>query len=198
MLGLSSIYNQPLIRIFDNCEFSLEPLITNLKYYGISPWEIEVIYGIFKDRFKVKQEETESNDPDFVSVLNVLIPLEFNIEFFKWFDFKRWDTFKFILKEMKRRRGKRKAIKIDMSFTGNTKIRFIVDSEDSHWFNYAVDKIDFVLELLPYHLDPEKLPNDVTEVIYQFDSDAARWRLNTAIVKDKKYTFSKEGWKIIT
>ena len=176
----------------------MEPLITNLKYYGISPWEIEVIYGIFKDRFKVKQEETESNDPDFVSVLNVLIPLEFNIEFFKWFDFKRWDTFKFILKEMKRRRGKRKAIKIDMSFTGNTKIRFIVDSEDSHWFNYAVDKIDFVLELLPYHLDPEKLPNDVTEVIYQFDSDAARWRLNTAIVKDKKYTFSKEGWKIIT
>ncbi len=176
----------------------MEPLITNLKYYGISPWEIEVIYGIFKDRFKVKQEETESNDPDFVSVLNVLIPLEFNIEFFKWFDFKRWDTFKFILKEMKRRRGKRKAIKIDISFTGNPKIRFIVDSEDSHWFNYAVDKIDFVLELLPYHLDPEKLPNDVTEVIYQFDSDAARWRLNTAIVKDKKYTFSKEGWKIIT
>ena len=176
----------------------MEPLITNLKYYGISPWEIEVIYGIFKDRFKVKQEETESTDPDFVSVLYVPIPLEFNIEFFKWFDFKRWDTFKFILKEMKRRRGKRKAIKIDMSFTGNPKIRFIVDSEDSHWFNYAVDKIDFVLELLPYHLDPEKLPNDVTEVIYQFDSDAARWRLNTAIVKDKKYTFSKEGWKIIT
>ena len=176
----------------------MEPLITNLKYYGISPWEIEVIYGIFKDRFKVKQEETESTDPDFVSVLNVPIPLVFNIEFFKWFNFRRWDTFKFILKEMKRRRGKRKAIKIDISFTGNPKIRFIVDSEDSHWFNYAVDKIDFVLELLPYHLDPEKLPNDVIEVIYQFDSDAARWKLNIAIVKDKKYVFSKDGWKIIT
>ena len=176
----------------------MEPLITNLKYYGISPWEIEVIYGIFKDRFKVNQEETEQTEPDFVSILNVPFPLAFNIEFFKWFDFKRWDTFKFILKEMKRRRGKRKAIKIDISFIGNPKIGFIVDSEDDHWFNYAVEKIDFVLELLPYHLDPEKLPNDVTEVIYQFDSDAARWRLNTAIVKDKKYTFSKDGWKIIT
>ena len=81
---------------------------------------------------------------------------------------------------------------------GTPKIRFIVDSEDSQWFNNAVEKIDFVLELLPYHLDPEKLPNDVSEVIYQFDSDAARWRLNTAFVKDKKYVFSKEGWKIIT
>ena len=176
----------------------MEPLITNLKYYGISPWEIEVIYGIFKDRFKVEQEETESTEPNFVSVLEVPIPLAFNIEFFKWFDFRRWDKFKFILKEMKRRRGRRKAIKIDISFIGNPKIRFIVDSEDSHWFNYAVEKIDFVLELLPYHLDPEKLPKDFTEVIYEFDSNAARWMLKTAVVKDKKFVFSGSGWKIIT
>ena len=164
----------------------------------MSPWEIEVVYGIFKDRFTVKEEEIESTDPNFVSGLNVPIPLAFNIEFFKWFDFKRWDKFKFILKEMKRRRGRRKGIKIDISFTGNPKIRFIVDSEDNHWFNYAVEKIDFVLELLPYHLDPEKLPKDVTEVIYQFDPNAARWILNTVVVKDKKFVFSESGWKIIT
>ena len=164
----------------------------------MSPWEIEVVYGIFKDRFKVKEEETESTDPNFVSVLNVSIPLEFNIEFFRWFDFKRWDKFKFILKEMKRRRGRKKGIKIDISFTGTPKIRFIVDSEDSQWFNHAVEKIDFVLELLPYHLDPEKIPKNVTEVIYQFDPNAARWILNTVEVKDKKFVFSKSGWKIIT
>ena len=164
----------------------------------MSPWEIEVVYGIFKDRFKVKEEETESTDPNFVSVLNVSIPLEFNIEFFKWFDFKRWDKFKFILKEMKRRRGRKKGIKIDISFTGTPKIRFIVDSEDSQWFNHAVEKIDFVLELLPYHLDPEKIPKDVTEVIYQFDPNAARWILNTVEVKDKKFVLSESGWKIIT
>ena len=164
----------------------------------MSPWEIEVVYGIFKDRFKVKEEETESADPNFVSVLNVSIPLGFNIEFFRWFDFKRWDKFKFILKEMKRRRGRKKGIKIDISFTGTPMIRFIVDSEDSQWFNHAVEKIDFVLELLPYHLEPEKIPKDVTEVIYQFDPNAARWRLNTAIVKDKKFVFSGGGWKIIT
>ena len=64
----------------------------------MSPWEIEVVYGIFKDRFEVKEEEIEPTDSNFVSVLNVSIPLEFNIEFFRWFDFKRWDKFKFILK----------------------------------------------------------------------------------------------------
>jgi hypothetical protein len=74
----------------------------------------------------------------------------------------------------------------------------MLDSEDSHWFNNAVEKIDFVLELLPYHLDPEKLPKDVTEVIYQYDPEAARWRLNTAIVKNHKFVFSGDGWKLVT
>jgi hypothetical protein len=176
----------------------MDALETNLKYYGISPWEIEVIYGLFKDRFKVNQEEIEQDEPDFVSMLNVPIPLAFNEEFFKWFEFKRWDKVKAIFKEMKRRRGSGNAIKISISFTGNPKIQFIIDAEDSQWFNNAVEKIDFVLELLPYHLDPEKLPRDVSEVIYQFDPEAARWRLNTAFVKNKKFVFAGDGWKLIT
>jgi len=177
---------------------SENPLVTHLKYYGISPWEIEVIYGIFKDRFLVKQEETEQTDPDFVSLLNVPIPISFNEEFFKWFDYKRWDKVKHILKEMKRRRGRGNAIKINISFTGEPIIRFIIDLEDSTWFNNAVEKIDFVLELLPYHLDSEKLPRDVTEIIYQFDPEAARWRLNTALGVGKKFVFDKNGWKLLT
>lgn len=176
----------------------MDSLVTYLKYYGISPWEIEVIYGIFKDRFQVKQEEIEQTEPDFVSMLNVPIPLEFNGEFFKWFDYKRWEKVKAIFKEMKRRRGSGNALKIDLSFSGTPNIRFVLDSEDSHWFNNAVEKIDFVLELLPYHLDPEKLPKDVTEVIYQYDPEAARWRLTIAIVKNNKFIFSESGWKLVT
>jgi len=177
---------------------SQETLVTHLKYYGISPWEIEVIYGIFKDRFLVEQEETEQTNPDFVSLLDIPIPLLFNEEFFRWFDYKRWDKVKFIFKEMKRRRGSGKAIKIVVSFLGNPKIKFVLDSEDRTWFNNAVEKIDFVLELLPYHLDPTKLPRDVSEVIYSFDAKAARWRINTAQVNDKKFVFSNNGWKMTT
>lgn len=176
----------------------MDSLVTYLKYYGISPWEIEVIYGIFKDRFQVEQEELEQTEPDFVSMLNVPIPLEFNDEFFKWFDYKRWEKVKAIFKEMKRRRGSGNALKINLSFSGIPNIRFMLDSEDSHWFNNAVEKIDFVLELLPYHLDPEKLPKDVTEVIYQYDPEAARWRLSIAIVKNNKFVFSEGDWKLVT
>jgi len=48
-------------------------LQTDLQYYGISPWEIEVLYGILNDKFTVVQEETEQTDPNFVSVIIITI-----------------------------------------------------------------------------------------------------------------------------
>ena len=38
-----------------------EPLKTKLEYYGISPWEIEVLYGFLYSRFTVLQEEIEGD-----------------------------------------------------------------------------------------------------------------------------------------
>ena len=99
---------------------------------------------------------------------------------------------------MKRRRGDGKAIKIDLSFAGEPSIRFIIDTDEGQWFRTSVEKIDFLLELLQYHLDPKKLPDNVTEVEYHFDIDAVRWRMNTVISNGKKFQNSKDGWKIIT
>ena len=84
---------------------SEDNLKTNLRYYGISPWEIEVMYGYLNARFSISQEEIESDNEDFVSFLDWDIPLAFNEEFFKWFEFKRWEQIKAVFKEMKRRRG---------------------------------------------------------------------------------------------
>jgi len=173
-------------------------LESRMVYYGISPWEIEVAYGYLNSRFKVIQEEIEPNDPDFVSLVSLDIPLPFNVEFFKWFDLRRWDKIKALFKEMKRRRGRGHLIKIQVNFEGTPKIKFVVDVEDYHMYNNAVEKIDFVLELLPYHLDPAKLPDDVSEVIYRYDIDANRWRLNTVFAGEKKFVFKEQGWKMIT
>jgi len=175
-----------------------ENLETTLRYYGISPWEIEVLYGFLNSHFTVIQDEIEQNDKDFVSFLEMEIPLPFNEAFFQWFDFKRWEKVKGIFKEMKRRRGSGNAIKIKINFSGNPRIIFTVDSNDRQWFNNAVEKIDFVLELLPYHLDPKKLPSGISEIMYKFDSKSVRWRLNTASSKDKRYTFKEDSWKEIT
>ena len=125
------------------------------------------------------------------------IPLAFNEAFFQWFDFKRWEKVKAVFKEMKRRRGSGNALKIKINFSGNPKIIFTIDIEDKQWFDNALEKIDFVLELLPYHLDPKKLPEGVLEIIYKFDSESIRWRLHTALSESKRYTFRGDLWKEI-
>lgn len=175
-----------------------ENLKIYLQYYGISPWEIEVIYGYLNSRFSIIQEEIEANDENFVSFLNLDIPLAFNEEFFKWFDFRRWEKMKAVFKEMKRRRGTGNALKIIINFLGNPKIVFVLDTEDRQWYDNAIEKIDFVLELLPYHLDPEKLPSDVLEIVYKFDPESIRWRLNTATSENKRYVFRGDSWSAIT
>lgn len=174
-----------------------ESLSTTLQYYGISPWEIEVLHGFLNSHFTIIQDEIEPNDEDFVSSLDMEIPLAFNQAFFQWFDYKRWEKVKALFKEMKRRRGSGNALKIKISFSGSPRIIFAVDIEDKHWFDNAVEKIDFVLELLPYHLDPEKLPSEISEIIYKFDIESVRWRLSTASSESKKYSFRGDSWREI-
>ena len=174
-----------------------ERVSTTLRYYGISPWEIEVLYGFLNSHFTIIEDEIEPDDEDFVSSLDMEIPLTFNEEFFQWFDFKRWEKVKAIFKEMKRRRGRSNALKIRVNFSGNPRIIFVVDITDKNWFDTAVEKIDFVLELLPYHLDPEKLPSKISEITYKFDVKSVRWRLHTAASENKKYSFRGDSWKEI-
>jgi hypothetical protein len=174
-----------------------ESLKITVRHYGISPWEIEVLYGFLNSHFTVIQEEVESDDENFVSYLDIKIPLTFNEAFFEWFEFKRWEKIKAVFKEMKRRRGDGNALKININFIGNPRIIFTIDSENRQWFDNAVEKIDVVLELLPYHLDPKILPLEISEIIYKFDSKSTRWRLNTATSEKKKYVFKKEIWKEI-
>jgi len=171
-----------------------ENLKISLQYYGILPWEIEVIYGYLNSRFMISQEEIEANDENFVSFLNIDIPLAFNEECFQWFDFRRWEKMKAVFKEMKRRRGAGNALKININFFGNPKIIFVIDTDDKQLYDNAIEKIDFVLELLPYHLDPEKLPPNVLEISYKFDPQTARWRLKTAKSENKSYSFSGDRW----
>lgn len=175
-----------------------ERLKTTLTYYGISPWEIEVLYGFLNSHFTIIQEEIEQDESNFVSSLDIEIPLAFNEEFFQWFDFRRWEKVKAVFKEMKRRRGSGNALKVKINFAGNPRIVFSVDVEDRQWFDNAIEKIDFVLELLPHHLDPQKLPSEISEIIYKFDSKSIRWRLHTASSENKKYIFSGNAWKKIT
>ncbi len=170
----------------------------SLRYYGISPWEIEVIYDSFNKKFSIIQDEIEQTEENFVSALAINIPIPFTEEFFKWFEFKAWEKVKSIIKEMKRRRGKGHAIMVEIIFAGKPNVRFVTDLNENHDFNSAIEKIDFVVELLPYHLNEANIPKNPSEIIYKFDTETSKWRLNTAVYKDKKFIFTKNGWQIIT
>ena len=181
-----------------------KPQTVRLAYYGISPWEIEVIYGLFNEKFRILQEETEQNKENFVSALTIDIPILFSEEFFKWFEFRAWERVKSIIKEMKRRRGKGNAIIVEILFTGEPNVRFVIDLNESHDFNSAVEKIDFVVELLPYHLNDSNIPSDPSEVLYKYDIESGKWKLNQVwtgfggSAERKKFILTKKGWNVIT
>ena len=198
-----------------------------LRYYGISPWEIEVIYNIFNEKFEVIQEATERNEyfkgwnagsrEEFVSALTITIPLPFSEEFFKWFGFKAWEKVKSIIKEMKRRRGNGKAIRVEILFQNeewNEKItkpgespilsdkderlpdyphvKFVIDSSENHIFNSAIEKIDVMVELLPYHLNHSKIKNWCKPMIvdYTYDVTFSKWYVGHVLSFDGGRTFS--------
>jgi len=198
-----------------------KPQIVSLRYYGISPWEIEVIYNIFNEKFEVIQEETGQDgyaekssvfgftsigdrNNEFVSALTITISLPFSEEFFKWFGFKAWEKVKSIIKEMKRRRGKGNAIIVEILFTGKPNVRFVTDLNENHDFNSAIEKIDFVVELLPYHLNDSNIPSDPSEVLYKYDIESGKWKLNQVwtgfgdSTERKKFIFTEKGWNIVT
>ncbi len=172
-----------------------QALVVEFTYYGISPWESEVAYGYFNSKFSVKQKEIEPDDDEFVSFLRLIIPVGFSEEFFKWFEFRRWEKVKALFKEMKRRRGSGNALKIEIIFKAMPSIRFVVDVHDKQWFGNAIEKMDFVLELIPYHASPEKLPENVDQITYKFDSESVRWKLHSADSLGITYMHKNGKWK---
>jgi len=174
---------------------STPKLPLSLRFYGISPWELEVVYSLLHGLFDVQEDPNAEPDEDFTTMMDVTFPLEFNEVFFKQFGALRWDKMKGIIKEMKRRRGGGNSLRFYIRFTGKPDIVFTIDLDDRRSFDAAVDKIDFVLELLPYQLDPKKIPKEITKVSYQFDDVTNRWNVS-GDSENQTFGFIENEWKI--
>ncbi len=174
---------------------STPKLPLSLRFYGISPWELEVVYSLLHGLFDVQEDPNADPDEDFTTMMDVTFPLEFNEIFFKQFGTLRWDKMKGIIKEMKRRRGGGKSLRFYIRFTGKPDIIFTIDLDDRRSFDTAVDKIDFVLELLPYQLDPKKIPKEITKVSYQFDDVTSKWNVS-GDSENQTFGFIENEWKV--
>ena len=153
--------------------------IIKLEYFGISPLEIEVIYNTLSKFSAVDEGKILVEESEYVSLLNIEFPVAYDGYFFQSFGFDNWEKIKFVFKEMKRRRG-RKRFKITLSFCGistdiNSKLIFSLTSEIGPQFEFAIEKIEHIIDTV--HTEIKNLESKRQSVSYTFDAIAMKWVL---------------------
>jgi hypothetical protein len=153
--------------------------IIKLEYFGISPLEIEVIYNTLSKFLLVDEGKILVEESEYVSLLNIEFPVAYDEFFFQSFGFDNWQKIKFVFKEMKRRRG-RKRFKITLSFCGistdiNSKLVFSLTSEIGPQFEYAIEKIEHTIDTI--HIEIKNLESKRQSMSYTFDAIAMKWVL---------------------
>lgn len=153
--------------------------IIKLEYFGISPLEIEVIYDTLSKFSVVDEGEILVDESEYISLLNIEFPVAYDEYFFESFGFDNWQKIKYVFKEMKRRRG-RKRFKITLSFCGistdiNSKLVFSLTSEIGPQFEYAIEKIEHIIDTI--HIEIKNLESKRQSMSYTYDAIAMKWVL---------------------
>jgi hypothetical protein len=153
--------------------------IIKLEYFGISPFEIEVIYNTLSKFSEVDEGKILVEESEYVSLLNIEFPVAYDEYFFQSFGFDNWQKIKYVFKEMKRRRG-RKRFKITLSFCGistdiNSKLIFSLTSDIGPQFEYAIEKIEHIIDTI--HIEIKNLESKRQSMSYTFDAIAMKWVL---------------------
>jgi hypothetical protein len=153
--------------------------IIKLEYFGISPFEIEVIYNTLSKFLLVDEGKILVEESEYVSLLNIEFPVAYDEYFFQSFGFDNWQKIKYVLKEMKRRRG-RKRFKFTLSFCGistdiNSKLVFSLTNEIGSQFEYAIEKIEHIIDTI--HIEIKNLESKRQSVSYTYDAIAMKWVL---------------------
>jgi hypothetical protein len=150
-----------------------------LEYFGMSPFEIEVIYNTLSKFSLVNEDKILLEESEYVSLLNIEFPVSYDEYFFQSFGFDNWQKIKYVFKEMKRRRG-RKGFKIILSFCGvstdvNSKLDFCLTSEIGPQFEYAIEKIEHITDAI--HAEIKNLDSKRQFMSYKYDANAMKWIL---------------------
>lgn len=151
-----------------------------IEHFGISPFEIEVLYNTLSKFFPVDEKKILTGESEYVSLLNIEFPAPYDEYFFRSLGPDNWQKIKYLFKEMKRRRGK-KAFKITLSFRGisedmNSKVDFLLTSEIGAQFEYAIEKIEHATDLI--HKEITSLEPKRQFMIYTYDASAMKWLLS--------------------
>jgi hypothetical protein len=172
--------------------------VAKFRYYGIAPFEIEVIYDVLSSSFDVYEEQLELDDNQYVTFVEIEFPHPFNESFFQFFTMERWYKIKGVIKEMKRRRGK-KGVKVFLCFLGvapeiNFHLVFSLMNKSNRQFEMGIEKIEYLVDILPMQLGT--LPDNIEEITYSYDEATFKWSPHIASSNGGlQYVFNnKTGW----
>jgi hypothetical protein len=168
------------------------------RHYGVSPWEIEVIFATLRRTFVVQEEELRPDESDYVSMIEIHFPFPYGEAFFQQFSMESWFRIKGVLKDVKRRRG-RKGLKTYVQFEGvamseRPHVMFPLLSKSDRPYEMGIEKLEYLVDIVPLQL--KGLPEDALEVWYSFDEASFKWFPGVASGKDgRKYVFASEAWR---
>ena len=169
-------------------------------HYGISPWEIEVIYDTLNRSFEVEENQLPPDDPQYVSMVEIGFPVRFNETFFQQeFTMDSWFKIKGVIKDLKKRRG-RKGMKVFIRFAGfgnnnNKKIGIVfpLQSKGDRQFEMAIEKIEYLVDILPVQL--QLIPSGAEEIWFLYDEASSKWSPSVAKTSSINYLFNNNEWK---
>ncbi|MFQ5940963.1 MAG: hypothetical protein ACE5KA_04615 [Nitrososphaerales archaeon] len=171
-------------------------LVAYFEHYGVAPFEVEALFSILNSAFTVREREIERNyDNDYACMIDINFPLEFNDNFFETFGHRQWDKITFLIKEMRRRTGN-KGVMLIMQFVGMPALSFIISMRHENLFEFALEKMEILNELVSMQTDSRKLPALIEKVQYDFDSNNFKWCPTTAWGNGTAYQYDDGEWVV--
>jgi len=165
-------------------------------HYGISPWEIEVIYDTLRRSFEVEEKQMQPDDPQYVSMIEIWFPARFGESFFQDFTMDSWFKIKGVIKDVKRRRG-RKGLKVFIRFASyggeSVDLIFPLLSKGDRQFEMGIEKIEYLVDIVPVQL--KTIPPKAEEIWYSYDEASFRWSPAIAKSDNVNYLFKNSEWK---
>jgi hypothetical protein len=165
------------------------------RYYGASAWEIETLYDTLSRSYSVEDDEVPADDPQYVTLVEIGFPAPFGEPFFEEFTMESWFRVKGVLKDMKRRRG-RKGVKTYIRFAGfeggKTPLVFPLLSKGDRQYEMGVEKLEYLVDIVPLQL--KTLPKGAEEVWYSYEEVTFKWSPATAMVSGVNYLYKNNEW----
>lgn len=173
--------------------------IVTFHHHGISPWEIEVIYDTLRRSFEVDEKQIEVENTEYVSIIEVRFPIPYDESFFATFTMESWFKMKGILKDIKRRRG-RKLIKIILMFAGIREdeipaVAFSLPSKGDRQFEMSLEKIEYIVDIVPMQI--KSFPEKIDQIWYSYDESRYKWNLfKVKSNNDTNYILRNNEWVV--